>query len=124
MDDNNYCNTGGSSAENTGSNTNCKTDDGVYDMIGNVWEWTNEYIDGYGRADLVPQSSAYVYSFISGASSGDYDEDYYWFPNNAGDGAFIRGGGWYLGANSGAFALRLSNAPSDAGSAVGFRCCQ
>lgn len=35
---------------------------------------------------------------------------------------FIRGGNWNNGANDGAFALNLNNAPSNTNTNIGFRC--
>jgi len=36
--------------------------------------------------------------------------------------AFVRGGNWNYGAYAGAFALPLSNAPTNTHSSIGFRC--
>jgi len=36
--------------------------------------------------------------------------------------AFLRGGNWDNGANAGAFALNLNNAPSNTNTNIGFRC--
>jgi formylglycine-generating enzyme required for sulfatase activity len=74
-------------------------------MNGNLWEWVSDWSD--------PDT-------WSGSAPSDYGSDYQ-YPHPA---AFIRGGHWYDGANSGVFALNMDNAPSDSFGNIGFRCCQ
>jgi formylglycine-generating enzyme required for sulfatase activity len=71
---------------------------GLYDMHGNVWEWTN---DRYGPYD----------------SRQDVD------PRGAEIGAtrVIRGGSWRFDANSARCGLRYTHAPKDSGFSLGFR---
>ncbi|HBA60616.1 MAG TPA: hypothetical protein DCZ92_07320 [Elusimicrobia bacterium] len=125
------CNTAGSNVNNTGASAGCVTQEEVYDMIGNVWEWvdfvmtadpTNAlgdgYVTGYDSATGLPTSI--------GSSSNAYGNDYYWAYTGGGIAkAALRGGnwGWSAGsASSGIFALRLEAVPSTANAAFGFRC--
>ncbi len=115
---------------NTGASSGCVTQEGAYDMIGNVWEWVDKvvtadptnglgsnYVTGYDFATGLPISV--------GASSNAYGNDYYYAYDGAGAArAAIRGGGWTYGANDGCFYLTLSDAPSNADTRLGFRCCR
>lgn len=37
----NYCNSGASAPDRSGYNPNCRSWEGVYDLSGNLWEWTS-----------------------------------------------------------------------------------
>ena len=127
------CNTAdecGGVACNTGASSGCVTQEGAYDMIGNVWEWVDKvvtvdptnglasnYVTGYDFATALPTSV--------GASSNAYGNDYFWTYNGAGVArAAVRGGSWSYGADGGCFTLGLRFAPSSTGTGLGFRCCR
>jgi hypothetical protein len=92
----------------TGSRSNCVSDVGAFDMVGNLWEWV---------ADWVPLSTACVPALfagdrncLAGAST------------TAGPGALIRGGfGFDGGTGAGVFAVFGDNAPSSSEFGFGFR---
>ena len=113
----------------TGSHSACVSSSGAFDMIGNVWEWTDRVVS----SDPTSFGSGYVNGFnymtgmptSVGSTNPAYGGDYYWDYNGGGSArAFLRGGGWDYGADAGAFALYLYSAPSTPGTNVGFRCCK
>ena len=125
------CNTDTAAAALTGASPGCITQEGAYDMIGNVWEFvdkvvtadptngltSNNYITGYDFATALPTSI--------GATSNAYGNDMYWYYTGAGSPRMLyRGGAYNQSANSGCFTLVLSNPPSTTSSLFGFRCCQ
>jgi len=125
------CNTVGSAANLTGTSSGCVTQEGVYDMIGNVREWVDEvvtadptnglasnYVTGYDFATGLPTSTGVT-------SSNAYGNDYFAAYDGAGVArAFNRGGSGYDGANGGCFALYVFNTPSTVYALQGFRCCK
>ena len=128
---NSFCTENPSNANNraclVGSRTDCHSAEGVYDMVGNVWEWTNETVDV-----TTPASSGWNYintsdmtwSSSSSADDGTYGKDGIYFPAGSPSGkAVARGGDWRSGANAGPFCAYLSHAPAAVYNTRGFRCC-
>jgi len=112
----------------------------IWDLSGNVWEWTNDTIQGkdqptgsstgfawrefnalttYGTLSydkVRPANSAYISTYGAGKIYSDGTV------SNTTTYAFLRGGSWYNGATAGAFTLSLSYAPGISYYGVGFRC--
>ena len=144
----NFCNTGGSTRCNysylgvyNGGNyacntsqyvsglSNCSSSEGVYDMTGNVWEWTNETIS-YTKTCGDTKVSGYCYwngtawLATTNAQTAKYGNDYVYFLGNSSTGkAVLRGGFWDHTGYAGPFCAHLSHAPSTVANYLGFRCC-
>ena len=119
----NACKTGGCT-DNEGCG-NCVSAEGVYDMVGNVWEWTNE------TATMVSPESGWHYinttdmswSTSSSADDGTYGKDGTYFLAGTNNRAVRRGGDWNSGPDAGPFCAALNGDPARADSYIGFRCC-
>ncbi len=115
----NWYNQGGDDAIYTGSASECISKYGIYDMIGNVWEWSDDLIDAVSNDDYANSAtygSDYIYRLTLGSISVGEGN------SNASVSAFLRGGRWSGGASAGAFALHLGDGPSSLGWGIGFRC--
>ena len=92
----------------TGSRSNCVSDVGAFDMVGNLWEWV---------ADWVPPFNG---SCAAALFAGD-DNCLAGTGQAAGTSALIRGGDLVDGTDAGVFAVFGNGTPSIAFSHVGFR---
>jgi formylglycine-generating enzyme required for sulfatase activity len=121
----------------------------IWDLSGNVWEWTNDVISCAGAActvaempfDSTPASEWIEFTAINTYGQLSYDKirpsNSAW-NSNYGSGrlytdadaaspsgnvhAFLRGGNWADGATAGAFTLSLGSAPGNSNTSFGFRC--
>jgi hypothetical protein len=113
-----------------GAMANCTSSEGVYDMTGNVWEWTNETMNT-NKSNLCNNATTgwcYINSatmnWQTSSTSPKYGNDGTYFLGNASTNrAVLRGGNWPNGARVGPFCVDLDLAPSDVGLSIGFRCC-
>jgi len=116
------CKTGGCT-DNEGCG-NCKSAEGVYDMTGNVWEWTNGTVD-YTQ----PLGEGWRYwngtSWLTGTNTATakYGNDGVYFLASATGKAVGRGGAWADAGGAGPFCAGLGSGPTVADGSVGFRCC-
>ena len=73
---------------------------GLYDMLGNVWEWCHDALRTYDRGEVVDPVG----------------------PLEAGADRVLRGGSWSLAARLVRAASRLWRAPGNRRVVLGFRC--
>ena len=113
----------------TGNSSECVSEEGVYDMVGNLYEWVDEVVDTVKPCNS--GSKGYCYANSTGGwqtSPNDNTDKYgddgaYFLANTASDRAVLRGGSWAYGAAAGVFSAILYTAPSGSHSDRGFRCC-
>jgi len=122
------CNIDGQLAA-AGSYKQCVSSRGVYDSIGNVWEWVDAQVtDGLYENRTLPESgyvaevdAAGVALSTNTSESDLYNKDYFW-SDAVGTYAVIRGGFHGSAEDAGIYATHMKIAPSFSGSATGFRC--
>lgn len=129
--DNDSCNIETSGVQESGVHTECKSSLGVYDAVGNVWEWTSEeVVSGKLKDRALPETGYVVRADAAGiaaetstTSSAQYGNDYIWTnPNSVW--AIMRGGFYGSGEDAGIYAVH-ADVPGDMfGDAIGFRCVQ
>ena len=128
--DNSVCNVASlGTPVNTGQLSTCVSSRGVFDMAGNVWEWTADWISAGGTGTYggcttdgcnnAPWPAGYggdgVWNLRTRANSGA--------PINGIPSAVARGGAWGSVAQvAGVFAFNADPVPSGWNGRVGFRC--
>jgi len=101
---------------NTGSRSNCVSNAGAFDMVGNLREWVGDWMQSNSDSDGGADSSANY----GGDSIFGIDEA---FPQtDRMPAALLRGGNFSAGESSGVFALWALDAPSGSNVDFGFRC--
>ncbi len=114
----------------TGSGGKCVSGVGVYDMVGNVWEWVdgtviNGEFEGLklppeGYVTAVNESGVPISTDLNDPDP-NYGGDEFWLKDEGASG-IMRGGFYGSGNSAGIYAFHAQMEPSFAGRAVGFRC--
>jgi len=122
------CTIEGDRVVNTG-NRDCVSSVGVYDAVGNVWEWVNEEVRGNTFNNRPLPEEGYVTSVdtqgiaLTTGTDADslYGKDYMWSKT---EGVFgmIRGGFYGSKQDAGLYSVNASVQTSFATQGVGFRC--
>ena len=102
--------------ELTGDNTECVSEWGVSDMVGNVDEWVTNWMQGNGPDAIVNNTATYGMDIVAGV-------------NEVGGQAFppalLRGGAFGQPANDpGVYSLDATMGPDESSPDIGFRCAQ
>lgn len=98
---------GGLTPVNTGSRSDCVSDVGAFDMVGNLWEWVAEWVP---RSSACPGWGAFSDDVMCLAGALDTSNS---------PGALKRGGASNGGAGAGVFAVDGNASPSGAGLVTG-----
>ena len=143
-DSNGYYGTGNVSPSNQKRTLTLSNGEVIWDLAGNVYEWTTgtiaagqqpgltgevafawkQWNNGLLLQNGLPASAMPGYTGISGASGWSSTQGIGQLYSNYGDASsrgFLRGGSWGHGSNAGVLNLILSGAPSTTGTTVGFR---
>jgi formylglycine-generating enzyme required for sulfatase activity len=113
----------------TGTASGCVSYYGVYDMIGNVWEWVSDTVRNGEYNEVEVPNSGWVQGVdeagvaIETGKSPDpnYNNDRFWSEKSRVAGIF-RGGYWDSKEEGGVYSVFAQVPPSFVGVGVGFRC--
>lgn len=123
------CEIDSNAAAPTGSNGSCLSAVGIYDAVGNVWEWTHDDVfDGEYNGRPLPEEG-YVQQVdkggvatVTGTSSSEaFGQDYMW-SKETGAYAMMRGGFYGSESDAGVYTLHAATLPTLTTGAIGFRC--
>ena len=104
------CNIGNIALANTGSRSLCVSDTGAFDMVGNLWEWVEDWGNLASTCANWDAAHGNDITCIGGNGTGGLP------------GALARGGAFFSGAKAGVFAASGLDSPSVSYDTLGFQC--
>lgn len=123
------CNVDQSGVWMTGTNEGCMAASGIYDAVGNVWEWVTDDVRDSAMNSVPLPAEGFVHqvdgagvpTVTGGVPHEQFSGDYFW---NTTQGVFglLRGGYYGNQSEAGVFAVQAKTAPTAATIAIGFRC--
>lgn len=123
------CNLSSSGVHETGAEPSCVSPGGMYDMLGNVWEWIDADVVNGQYADRTLPESGYVSDADSAGVAitttqneiTQFHKDYFW-SQSEGSFGMIRGGFYGSDTDGGLYSIQAQVARSFIGDGIGFRC--
>ncbi len=125
------CATNSEFAQPTGSRVQCVSNWGVYDLVGNVWEWVADWTDVAQACRSWPPEYGGDLSCVGANVPTEVTAPSLlkrWFarellePKPEWPGSIIRGGNFATGSRNGAFAIYAGVTPNNVSRSTGFRC--
>lgn len=123
------CNLDSARPDTTGSHPQCQSARGVYDAVGNVWEWVDARVEsGLYQNRTLPTEGFVLEADVDGVAllttstpQTLMHDDYFW-SETTGSFAMMRGGYHGSKQDGGIYSIYAKVTPSFSSGAIGFRC--